>query len=74
MIGHTNRQTAPDNYFIWIDICTNTVQEEYNKFGLKIPEGGTNTFENALLLYEVMQVKTKINYVFGVKNISVLNM
>ncbi|XP_023332299.1 uncharacterized protein LOC111704317 [Eurytemora carolleeae] len=43
-------------------------KEEYNKFGLKIPEGGTNTFENALLLYEVMQ-DAGLNSRTGVKSL-----
>lgn len=30
-------------------------REEYLKFGMQIPEGGANSFENALLLFEIMQ-------------------
>jgi len=32
-----------------------TFKKEYLKFGIKMPESGQNHFENALLLYEVMQ-------------------
>jgi len=36
-----------------------SLQEEYRKFGMEIPEGGQNSFENALLMYEIMNVSIK---------------
>jgi len=33
------------------------MQEEYRKFGMKVPEGGQNSFENALLMYEIIHVR-----------------
>ncbi len=32
------------------------LQEEYRKFGMKVPEAGQNSFEKALLMYEIINV------------------
>lgn len=52
--GRLSTKEFIDYFLLQLQENENKFKEEYRKFGMKIPEGGQHSFENALLMYEIM--------------------